>query len=176
MNKLQLEALSLGFKFSVPCTKVSRIDVESQFEYLNTQLVDLQPSTKDNVSWFKAKCVDLANQPMSTIKRHHKHLTPQNQEALYDLMNNDEIVILRPDKGSGVVIMNRSDYLTKVYDIMGDTKRFLPDDKGKDMTQQTEKNISKILHRFFRDKVIDNASLNSLKSGGCNYRGCMGCQ
>ena len=55
LNKLQLEALSLGFKFSVPCPKVTRIDVESQFEYLNSQLVDLQPSTKDNVSGFKVK-------------------------------------------------------------------------------------------------------------------------
>ena len=166
LNKLQLEALSLGFKFSVPCPKVSRIDVESQFEYLNSQLVDLQPSTKDNVSWFKAKCVDLANQFMTTPQKHHKLLSPQHREALNDLMNNDKIVILRPDKGSGVVVMNRSDYLTKMYDIIGDTKRFLPDDKGKDMTQQTEKNISKILHRLFRDKVIDNALLNSLKPRG----------
>ena len=112
LNKLQLEALSLGFKFSVPCPKVSRIDVASQFEYLNSQLVDLQPSTKDNVSWFKAKCVDLANQFKTTPQKHHKLLSPQHREALNDLMNNDKIVILRPAKGSGVVIVNRSDYLT----------------------------------------------------------------
>ena len=34
------------------------------------------------------------------------------------------------------------------------------------MTQQTEKNISKILHRLFGDKVIDNALFNSPKPRG----------
>ena len=65
LTKVHLEALSLGFKFSVPFNKPSRIDVESQFENLNSQLSGLQPSSKDNVSWFKARCVDLANQYMA---------------------------------------------------------------------------------------------------------------
>ena len=50
LNKVQLEALSLAFKFSAPCPKVSRIDVESHFEYLYSQSVDQQTSKKDNVS------------------------------------------------------------------------------------------------------------------------------
>ena len=39
--KVYLETLSLGFKFPVPFTKLSRIDVKSQFENLNCQLSDL---------------------------------------------------------------------------------------------------------------------------------------
>ena len=69
LNKLQLEALFLGFKFYAPCPIVKGIDFESQFEYLNSQSVDLQPFTKDDVSWFKVKCVDLANQFMTTPKK-----------------------------------------------------------------------------------------------------------
>ena len=62
--------------------------------------------------------------------------------------------------------MNRSDYLTKMYDIIGDTKRFLPDDRGEGRTQQTGKNISKILHRLCRDRVFDIPLLNSPKPRG----------
>ena len=78
---------------------------------------------------------------MKTPQKHHKLLTPQHREALNNLMNSDEILILKPDKGWGVMIMNCSDYLIKIYDKIGHTKRFLPDDKGKDMTQQTEEHL-----------------------------------
>ena len=68
LTKVHLEDLSLGFKFSVPFNKPRSIDLESQFENLNSQLIGLQPSSKDNESWFKARCVDLANQYMATLQ------------------------------------------------------------------------------------------------------------
>ncbi|KAL5255142.1 hypothetical protein ACHWQZ_G014547 [Mnemiopsis leidyi] len=44
--------------------------------------------------------------------------------ALKELSKNSEIVILKPDKGSGIVILNRSDYIDKMMDIIGDTTKF----------------------------------------------------
>ena len=40
------------------------------------------------------------------------------------LANNKDIVILRPDKGSGTVILNRDDYIKKLSDIISDTSKF----------------------------------------------------
>ena len=40
------------------------------------------------------------------------------------LANNKDIVILRPDKGSATVILNRDDYIKKLSDITGDTSKF----------------------------------------------------
>ena len=40
------------------------------------------------------------------------------------LANNKDIVILRPDKGSGTVISNRHDYIKKLSDIISDTSEF----------------------------------------------------
>ena len=38
--------------------------------------------------------------------------------------NNKDIVILRPDKGSGAVILNRDEYIKKLSDIISDTSKF----------------------------------------------------
>ena len=43
----------------------------------------------------------------------HHNLTLDESRALYELQHNDQIVIKAADKGSAVVIMNRSDYITE---------------------------------------------------------------
>ena len=39
---------------------------------------------------------------------------------------NSDILITKPDKGTGVVIMNKSDYIEKVSNILSDTHTFVP--------------------------------------------------
>ena len=41
-------------------------------------------------------------------------LSKEEWKALDDLRNDNSIIITRPDKGNGVVIVNRLDYLNKV--------------------------------------------------------------
>ena len=48
------------------------------------------------------------------------------KDALYSLRNDPNIIITRPDKGNGVVILNRCDYVNKMYDILNDVSKFLP--------------------------------------------------
>ena len=40
------------------------------------------------------------------------------------MANNKYIVILRPDKGSGTVILNRDEYIKKLSDIISGTSKF----------------------------------------------------
>ena len=51
--------------------------------------------------------MDLTNQYMATPNKHYTFLTQEHQSGLKDIMSNDRIVVLRPDEGSGVVIMNK---------------------------------------------------------------------
>ena len=43
---------------------------------------------------------------------------------LKKLRNDKEIVILRPDKGSGVVVLNRRDYEKSVKNLINDKTKF----------------------------------------------------
>ena len=92
---------------------------------------------------------------MATPNRHYKFLTEENQNALKAIMSNDRIVVSRPDKGSGVVIRNKYYYFNKMYEVLSDNKRFLPDTKTKDMTQQTERSVCQLKNKLLQDKVID---------------------
>ena len=53
-------------------------------------------------------------------------LSNDQKEVLYSLRNDPNIIIARPDKGIGIVILNRCDYANKMYDILNDVSKFLP--------------------------------------------------
>ena len=45
-------------------------------------------------------------------------------QAIKCLHRNEKILITRPDKGSGIVILNKSDYVTKMLSILNDASKF----------------------------------------------------
>ena len=45
-------------------------------------------------------------------------------QAIKSLRRNEKILITRPDKGSGVVILYKSDYITKMGNILNDASKF----------------------------------------------------
>ena len=45
-------------------------------------------------------------------------------ETLRNLSKDKSIIICKPDKGQGVVILNRSDYITKMNTILDDPTKF----------------------------------------------------
>ena len=47
-------------------------------------------------------------------------LSKEEWKALRDLRNDDTIIITRPDKGNGVAIVNRIDYLNKMKRLISD--------------------------------------------------------
>ncbi|CAH8643572.1 unnamed protein product [Schistosoma mattheei] len=75
-------------------------------------------------------------------------------------------MILRPDKGSGVVLMNTADYVTKMKQILDDQLRFKVDKSQKDLTDSTEKRIKGMLRELLKRKMIGNSTYNDLKPRG----------
>ena len=53
-------------------------------------------------------------------------------------------------------------------DILSDKTRFLCDDKGKDMTLKTEKQVLKALYQLLNDGIIDRTLHASLRPRGSN--------
>ena len=61
------------------------------------------------------------------------------------LSNNNSIVILKQDKGRGVVIMSRSAYLEKYLTLLN-TRQF--NKQTKDLTDATERKIQRVLQKM----------------------------
>ena len=52
----------------------------------------------------------------------HNNLPPNEREALQSLKNRDDIIIKPADKGSAVVVMDKSDYLEEAERQLSDTR------------------------------------------------------
>ena len=71
------------------------------------------------------------------------------------LTRNSDILITRPDKGAGVVILNRSDYITKMATILDDTTKFLKiGDLFFNDTHKLEIKLQKRFLELFKKKFI----------------------
>ena len=52
------------------------------------------------------------------------YLSDEQFDALQNLKQDKSIIVSRLDKGNGVVVMNKSSYLSKMYDILSDSIKF----------------------------------------------------
>ncbi len=72
-------------------------------------------------------------------------LTKQERNAIKDLKNDDDIIILPADKGRMTVIMNKSDYIDKAETLLKEANTYQPLDT--DPSKTTMNNINKKLKR-----------------------------
>ena len=75
-------------------------------------------------------------------------------QAIKSLRCNGKILITKPDKGSGVVILNKNDYIKKMGCILDDKTKFL-NMGGVDLRDNTAKNEQKLQKRLL-DLVHQN--------------------
>ncbi|CAH8820668.1 unnamed protein product, partial [Trichobilharzia szidati] len=162
------EVLSLGFNFSIPLKNISDLAIDSQFENLYDQLSSLTPSSTDDQSWLKVKFVDVAHQFRNSSRKQRSILISTHFKALKELRNRTDLVILKPDKGSGVVVMDRCDYKTKMLSILSDKSKFIADVPSDDI-RKLEGKVNSHLVKLRGLDVIDKQEFNSLKPMGSDF-------
>lgn len=88
----------------------------------------------------------------------------QTFRVLRSLAKNKSIVITRPDKGRGVVIMDRSDYVQKMNTILDDPSTFRP--INYDPTLENENRLIKILLDLKKERFITEQEYNLARPTG----------
>ena len=147
--------LSNGLDFCLPPKSINREEVFAEFEILYAQLARQKPISSNELSALKAKLSDLAHAYCGTpvdlgdFNMHKEHF-----QAIKSLRSNEQILITKPDKGSGVVILNKSDYIKKMGSILHDKTKFL-NMGGVDLHDNTAKNEQKLQKRLL-DLVHQN--------------------
>ena len=116
------EFLNLGLNCHIQ-PNYSRINKQANIEILYQKLLDLKSKNQ----------IDLKPELEERLRsegtkhrnpRHNSILTRSLKEAAKNLKNNNDIVIRKADKSSVYVIMNKSEYLSKVNDLLKDTSKF----------------------------------------------------
>ena len=84
------------------------------------------PVSSSNVTYLKARLADLTQRFVNTPVDSGRFLWQKSHfESAKQLRRNDDILLTRPYKSAGVVILNRVDYISKMNVILDDTDKFL---------------------------------------------------
>ena len=121
LTEEQLDILKNGLTHAIPPNRVNKTDILVTFDLIHRMLKnDLKRQSDKGV--LKTQISHLANTYVSSYKASkttiHKH------KILKQLSKNTDIVITKPDKGNGVVILNRKDYDNMINDILNDRLKF----------------------------------------------------
>ena len=149
-------ALSQGLSFCVP-PKVKRAEIFAEFEVLFGQLKHHEETSESHRQRLKADLCDIAHSFCGTpIDKTNFFMQREAIAAARSLEANKDIIISRPDKGSGVVLLNKQDYIDKMNVIVDDTTKFqlLGPASNFDRTKNIETNLQSKLRSLKNAKHI----------------------
>ncbi len=129
-----------------------KTEFEAMYHHLEKKFQDLPSHEKDALkSKVRRTCENYINIPSKS----------QYEETIKNLTRNKNIVILRQDKGRGVVLMNKSKYIEKCM-LQLETQNFAK--LKEDPTQRTERKVQDIL-REIKNDIGEEAYKNIYPSG-----------
>ena len=94
-------------------------------------------------------------------------LSKEEWTALTDLRNDDSIIITKPDKGNGIVIVNKLDYLNKMKQLISDETKFKK--LAQNPTKSREDSLITYLRKLKRDVIIDDETLRKILPSGSTH-------
>ncbi|XP_046858157.1 uncharacterized protein LOC124451539 [Xenia sp. Carnegie-2017] len=87
--------------------------------------------------------------------------------VLNDMKNDNSIVVMKPDKGNDVVILDKTDYNNKISEILSDSSKFeLINEDPVKVTLQRETQVKSLLKQPKKTKSIDEQTYNKLYPTG----------
>ena len=90
---------------------------------------------------------------VNNLKKAKKlNLTAEEHDAFLSLVHNDNIIIRPADKGSGIAVMDKSEYMERIRKEMEGSKSYM-ETEG-DQTEVAWKKVKKLVNRMHRDGVI----------------------
>ena len=169
-SKLELTFLAHPLDHSIPSRSIKHKDVYWEFAVLFTQLRRLQPVSTDHVSDLKAQLNDLALAYVgSLVISWESDGRSEHLRTLISLSWNNSLVITRPDKDSGVVILDYQCNVNKMMSILGDTTKFLKHGAVDcfDHTTSTGTKVQRSLVELVKRVLPSSAIDDQIRSTGC---------
>lgn len=128
LNDAEKSLLSKGLQFVLPPKRLSLEKYLLTFEklYRSIDKYPIHNHGNFNSETFKTDLRHLAFNSYKDFKKKvpNNVLSEEELVALKSLSKDKSIVISRPDKGNGVVLMDKSDYKNKVHNLLEDTSKF----------------------------------------------------
>ena len=176
LTQAQIEVLSCGPRFGIPVTSVCKEEILSELEMFYQQVENAlsesslaeRECSKRKVE-LKTKLSGIANDYGQQKRQSFTFpLGKEHFNAIRELKNNTDLVITRPDKGTGIVLMDRKDYVVKMMDILGDETKFecLGRCEDADGTALNESALQAFLYRKMKEKKLSEDEYERIRPSG----------
>ena len=154
----ETSALKNGLGFIPTPNKIDEIELYAYLEHFASLIYN-----RDNDPNSIASIASKFNREICNSIERFKHNKPINnisfkeRQALITLSKNKNLVISKPDKGNGIVLVNKDDYIMKMLGILKDSSKFqeLLDFDIFKHTLSLETKVRKILTDLKKSKKID---------------------
>ena len=118
LTEAEKNVLCRGLNFGIP-PRVVKEEVQAEFELCWQQLGGAAGRSRDSVDECAATLSGLALKFANTsVDKANFPLDKDHLKAMKDLRKREDIIITRPDKGNGVVVMDVEDYKAKMLQIL----------------------------------------------------------
>lgn len=163
----ELDILSKGLKFSFAIRKPKYIPHFLEFENLYSRLDKFDIHKNYNTDYVKSGIKNIAHSSFFGNFHHNNLFNNEELQTLKNLASDESLVICKPDKGYGVVILDKEDYLNKMEDILSDKTKFtlINDDLAK-ITLRYEDKVNNFLRALKKKGKINEDLYNSLHVSG----------
>ena len=150
--------LKNGLKFIPTPKKIDEVELYANLE----ALVGTIYYTQKNPPELSELASSLSREAKNSIERFYHNRPLHNLPkkvglALQALAKRKDLVIAKPDKGNGIVLLNRSDYVQKMENILNDPTKFkkVPTSDPYKATIGLETQVRLVLRNFMNHKIID---------------------
>ena len=160
--------MAFGLDFCLP---VWKLDFYNYFARFEKMFHDISREVNgEKLSEFKSKFQTIVCKYFYNFKAYKVFsaiLTRTDISLLRKLASNKNIVVCRPDKGRGVVLLDRGTYVERMKEIIGDSSKF---EEVKDSIQKFSLKIEDRINNFLRKlknlKLIEEETFKQLYVSG----------
>ena len=104
--------------------------------------------------WLDTYIELVKNDVANNLKKCGKlNLSRDEKNAFYSLLHNEDIVIRPADKGSGIVIVDKTEYIQRLHKEMTDSGSY--EEIPGDLTETATKTVRKLVNRMYKEGVIN---------------------
>ena len=172
--KSEKSLLCKGLNFAIPPDKLEYPDYLLLFALLYHDITDLDlPNEK--INFLKAKTKDCALSPFKLYNEKDAVSSLNRKEifALKKLSKNKDLIIQKSDQGNSIVLIDKSDYLDKMYNILSGSKKFVKssevDDKHLNFINGIEKKLNDLSKESKASGAISEIGYKKLKPKGSSF-------
>jgi hypothetical protein len=109
--------------------------------------------SKGRDAWLDLYIQLVKNDVVNSVgKSGNLNVTKEEKAALMSLLNNDHILIRPADKGSGIVVVNKAEYIDKLHSEMTGSTSYT--ETTGDLTTASTKAVKKLVNKMYADRAI----------------------